>query len=323
MTDVHDLLEQDGRRWRADFRPPEFDVMLAEATRTRPGRTRWIWPVVAAVLLLTVPLITVMVRSDGRHVRPAAPRPGTKLIGPVPWTGVAVSQGHDGKSVSVWVDIDRMNGCVGPDLPPLQATTVEKRDKISILVRAYVPPDYRPPTVPPGAVLGCGAVGHFPVPLLVHLSAPIGRRSLVDAATGQAHPVVPAADLPALTKLPPGYVDAGSSPVLTAAESADVPQFELPQSAASRTYRNGNRLLTLARYQQKPPAPVLIQPVEATGTVLGHPAQVGGRFGSTDVRCVAWSGSGYFWQLCSAWVARSTQGVLGVTELLAVANSMR
>lgn len=321
MTDLHDLLERDGRRWRDGFRPPDLDAVLAEATRPRPSRTRWVWPIVAAVLLLAVPLVTVLLRSAGRPVHPATPGPGTKLIGLVPWTGVAVSQGHDGRAVSVWVDLDRMAWCLGQDMPPLQASTVEKRDKITIQVRAYVPPGYRPPTVPPGAVPVCASGGHFPVPMLVHLSASIGRRSLVDAATGQAHPVVPAADLPALTKLPAGYVDAGSSPTVGESES-EVRQFGPLQFGARRTYRNGKNLLTLERYQGKPAVPV--QPVQATGTVLGQPAQIGGRYGSTAFRCVTWAGGGYTWLLCSAsLLGPAPDSVLGITELLAVANSMR
>jgi hypothetical protein len=320
MTDVHDLLERDGRQWRDGFRPPDLEVMLGEATRPGRSRARWVWPVVAAVLLLTVPLITLLLRSNPRHDQPAVtPPPGAKPLGSVPWMGVAVSQGADGRSVSVWVDIDKTKWCVDSAFPVYQASTVEKPTRVTIEVRAYEPVGYQPPSVPPGAVLACAAVGHFPVPILVHLSAPLGRRSLVDAATGQSHPVRQAADMPSLTKLPAGYVDAGSSPAPNELGSDDGLQFGLLRFGATHTYRNGGNLLTLERYQGKPLAPV--QPVQATGTVLGHPAQIGGRYNSTAYRCAGWSAGGYTWQLCSGGIGPHT--LLGVTELLAVANSIR
>jgi hypothetical protein len=282
------------------------------------------WPIVAAVLLLTVPLITLLLRSNSHPAHPASrPTPASKLLGSVSWTGVAVSQGHDGRSVSVWVDAQRgLDWCMDAGLPVLRASTVEQPGKITIQVRAYQPIGYRPPTAPPGAQLGCSAVRWLPVPLLVRLSAPIGQRSLVDATTGQSHPVRQAADMPSLTGLPAGYVDEGSTPELGRADKVTVVQFGVLNYAARRTYRNGNNDgLTLDRYQKKPIEPAAYVQVNATGTVLGHPAQVvGGRgstpgLGSTKAGCVEWSGDGYSWQLCG--------GSFTAAELLDLANSLR
>jgi hypothetical protein len=177
-------------------------------------------------------------------------------------------------------------------------------------------------------VLGCSAVGWLPIPLLVQLSAPIGQRSLVDASTGQSHPVRQAADMPSLTSLPAGYVDEGSTPELGRADSEIVDQFGVLQFAARRTYRNGNDWLTLERYQKKPTVPDAYDQVNATGTVLGHPAQVvGGRgstpgLGSTNPGCVGWSGDGYNWQLCPQGSLPSRSSFTAA-ELLELANSLR
>jgi hypothetical protein len=331
MTDLHDLLEQDGRQWRDGFVAPDLDAMLAEVTRSQRSRARWAWPILAAVLLLAVPLVTLLLRPDSRHASPGgtsspasssspAPKPGSRLLGLVPWTGVAVSQGQDGRSVSVWVDIDRTpNWCMTTLLPVLQASAVEQPSRITIEVRAYEPPGYQPPTVAPGTVLGCAGVGHRPVPLLVHLSAPIAGRSLLDAATGQSHALQQAAQMPSVTRLPAGYVDAGSSPDLGQSSPEGDLQFGAPRFNASHTYRNGNNLLALVRYQNNPPASFL--QVQATGTVLGHPAQLGYGYHSPAWVCADWSASGYSWQFCSYGIG--AYAPLSFPELLAAANSLR
>jgi len=308
MTDLHELLQRDGRRWQADFRPPDLDAMLAEATRRAP-RARWAWPIVAAVLLLTIPLATVLLRSNPRHRLPAvAARPDLRVLGSVPWV-TAVDQGN-GRSVSVSVDVNRSSWCLDFGLPVLRASAVESPTRIVIRVQAYQPAGFHPPTAPPGSVLGCSAVGHAPVPVLVELHAPIGRRSLVDAATGQSHPVEQAAELPSLTKLPAGYVDGGSSPAQGA--------------AAQRVYRNGSDLLILMRSVPGTLQVFAVTQVQATGTVAGHPAKVGGFPGSRAYRCAVWSSGGYTWQLCSTGVpSEDPQAPLSAAELLAVANSIR
>jgi hypothetical protein len=287
-------------------------------------RYRWMW--IAAVLLLTVPLTTFLLWSNSHPAHPATrPTPASKLLGSVPWTGVAVSQGHDGRSVSVWVDAQLApDWCIDAGLPVLRASTVEQPGKITIQVRAYEPIGYRPPTAPPGALLGCTLARSLPIPLLVQLSAPIGQRSLVDATTGQSHPVRQAADMPSLTRLPAGYVDEGSTPELGQADGVTVVQFGVLNFTARRTYRNGNNNeLILDRYQKKkkPTIPDPYDQVNATGTVLGHPAQVVGGHGSTPglgstrAGCLEWSGDGYSWQLCG--------GSFTAAELLDLANSLR
>ena len=221
----------------------------------------------------------------------ATSAPGLTLFGPLPWVQ-AVSQ-PDGHSVSVYVDINNApgGGCFS-EFPVLRASTVETSSQITIRVQAYQPADYQTPSAAPGTVLGCAAVEYYPVPLLVNLGGLIAGRSLVDASTGKAYLPKQAADLPSLTKLPAGYLDAGSSP----AQAPDqVPGF------AERSYRLGGHALKLLRGPVGKSSFYPIRRVEATGTVLGHPAKVGGP-GTSQYRCVNWTDRSYSWQLCSTGV---------------------
>jgi hypothetical protein len=314
MTDLDELLHAEGRRWQAGFQPPPLDPMVATAQSTT-GRSRWAWPILAAVLLLAVPLVTVLLRHSTHIVRPGASAPGSKatsklkLYGAVPWVQ-AVSQ-LDGKSVRVYVDIDKTPnmGCL-IEFPVLQASAVETSSQITIRVQAYQPADYVEPTAAPGTVLGCNAIGHLPVPLLVNLGGPIDGRDLVDASTGKTHQPGPAVDLPSLSTLPPGYLDAGSGPWVIGVGSSGI---------AEHTYRNGGNFLNLDRVPTGRTLLYAVKPVEATGTVLGHPATVGG---PGAYRCAAWSDRSYTWQLCSSRLGSETD-LLSPGELLALANSIR
>ena len=70
MTDLDELLQRDGRRWQAEFQPPELAAMVATATRPAPHEPGWAWPILAAVLLLAIPLVTVLLRQDhGTSIR--------------------------------------------------------------------------------------------------------------------------------------------------------------------------------------------------------------------------------------------------------------
>jgi len=206
-------------------------------------------------------------------------------------------------------------------LPELQVSAVETSSRITIEVRASQPAGYEPPTPAPGNEMGCSLVGHLPVPVLVQLHALIGRRSLVDAATGQSHALQQAAALPLISTPPNGYLDEGSTPVLGQTKFQEIRQYGDLRFAAARSYRNGNNLLTLVRYQQAAPA---LQ-VQTTGTVLGHPAQVGYLSGSgTATLCAGWSGAGYDWRLCSeAYQQFQPHTSLTAAGLLDAANSLR
>src|SRR6185312_14245631 len=255
---------------------------------------------------------------SGHVVQPGGSAPGSKptsklkLYGAVPWVH-AVSQ-PDGKSLRVYVDIDKTPNmdCL-IEFPVLQASVVETSSQISIRVRAYQPADYVEPTAAPGATLSCNAVGHLPVPLLVELGGPIDGRNLVDASTGTSYQAEQAAGLPSLSTLPPGYLDAGSGPWVIGVGSSGIVQH---------TYRNGGNFLNLDRVPSGHPLPplYLIKPVEATGTVLGHPATVGGD--PDFYRCAGWSDHSYSWQLCSTKLGSQTN-LLSPAELLTVANSIR
>ncbi|HEX4726271.1 MAG TPA: hypothetical protein VH298_00640, partial [Jatrophihabitans sp.] len=295
------------------FQPPELAAMVATATRPAPGRARWAWPILAAVLLLAIPLLTVLLRQSQHPAvhQPVGPAPGLKLLGSVPWVQ-AVSQ-PDGHSVSVYVDINNApgGGCLSY-FPVLQANTVETSSQITIRVQAYQPADYQTPSAAPGTVQACAAVNYYPVPLLVNLGGPVAERRLVDASTGNAYPARQAADLPSLSKLPAGYLDTGSSP----AQAPDQrPGF------ADRTYRLGRQVLKLLRGPVGRSSFYAINPVEATGTVLGHPAKVGGP-GNGQYRCVGWTDPSYSWQLCSIETYADVPVPLPAAELLSIANSI-
>ncbi|HET6209620.1 MAG TPA: hypothetical protein VFD94_04515, partial [Jatrophihabitans sp.] len=139
----------------------------------------------------------------------------------------------------------------------------------------------------------------------------------IDASTGHSHPAEQAADLPSLTKLPAGYLDAGSSSVQTAGTRQAT---SMPPGAVGHTYRNGSQLLTLTRVRAGSRSFYELSQVEATGTVLGAPAEVGGP-GDGGYRCATWSDSSDTWQLCSIGIGAT--GQLSAAELLIIANSMR
>jgi hypothetical protein len=311
MTDMDELLQRDARQWQAEFQPPELSAMVATATRPAPPRARWAWPILAAVLLLAVPLVTVA-RRQHRHstvIRSVtSPAPlFTKLLGSVPWVQ-AVSQ-PDRRSVTVYVDIDRTPGlaCID-ELPVLRAGVAVTGSQVTIRVQAYLPPGYQIPTPQPGTVSGCTVMGHHPVPLLVPLPEPLGGRTLVDASNGKSLPVTQAVELPLVTVPPFGYTDAGISPV--------------EGGMVERSYLKGSSLLALVRTQAGHPFYPTSQ-VEATGTVLGHPAKVS-TVGQAQarIRCVTWSDDSYSWQLCSVGLEPAAT-LLPATELLTAANSIR
>jgi hypothetical protein len=317
MTDMDELLQRDARRWQADFQPPELAAMVATATRPAPHRARWAWPILAAVLLLAIPLVTVLLRQNhgDQHPvvhQPANPvAPGLKLLGSVPWLQ-AVSQ-PDGRSVSVYAIVDKTPGLACLEtLPVLKAVAVETDSSITIEVQAYLPAGYQTPTPQPGTVSGCNAIGHHPVPLLVSLHDPIGARTLIDASTGQSRPTEPAVELPSLTRLPAGYVDAGNS--------ATQPFVGYAQHG----YRNGDTLLDLIRTRLGgQPLYTFSHPAEATGTVLGYPAKVGSYGnGPGEIRCAQWSDHNFTWQLCSTGIGTAS-GLLPAAQLLSAANSIR
>ena len=84
-----------------------------------------------------------------------------------------------------------------------------------------------------------------------------------------------------------------------------------------RTYRKGGEELKLIRGRAGSRPVYSLNQVEATGTVLAHPARVGGP--GSQYRCAEWSDSSYLWRLC----ATGRDVLLSAPELLIVANSIR
>jgi hypothetical protein len=89
------------------------------------------------------------------------------------------------------------------------------------------------------------------------------------------------------------------------------------------TYRNGDGLLSLIRYRTGKAGRTVyaLNKVELTGTILGHPAKIGGP-GNDGYRCAEWFDGSYLWQLCSIDL-EGGPGQLSAAELLSIANSIR
>lgn len=305
---VEELLERHGERWRTAFVPPSLDGMLAVATASPRHRTRWAWPLAAAVALLLIPLATVM-SVHRSHRAPAAnqlTKPPSDLLGDVPWS-LPILQ-TDGKAVTIAVNVNRVE-CATAGSPILRGVESETATTVTITVKAYRSGPL--PSVPPGTVLGCNMPSHLPVPLTVTLKQPLGDRALIDAATGIRQPLTLAAStVPAPSYLPAGYVDRGfrwqdvffPHPTQALHEyTGPGPELDLVRGHGHPMYSTGDRTL-------------------GTGYVLGHPAKLlrSDAFGA-DGTCLDWSDSEYWWSLCS----RSDTSPLSASELLRIGNSIR
>lgn len=77
------------------------------------------------------------------------------------------------------------------------------RETITISVEA-LSRDYLGPAA-------CGGSAYLSVPATVHLSAPVGHRTLIDARDGSKHAVLALSTVPTLKSLPPGFTKRGAS----------------------------------------------------------------------------------------------------------------
>ncbi len=306
---VDELLERDGERWRSAFSPPPLAGMLAVATTSPRHRTRWVWPLVAAVVLLVIPLATVLAVQHRPHRSPApSASHSAGLLGTVDWSDAVLQA--DGRTITIAVDINRTpNFCLDYGLPTTRAVVSETATTVSITAQVFRPSHPSPtPSVPPGSVLGCSAVGHQALPLDVQLRQPLGSRTLIDTTTGSHHPVLRASTLAKPSYLPSGYVR----------QSVQWHE-ETPHSQVLQDYTGpAGTFLVVRHYGFNAEQ---YKPVLATGTVLGYPAKVIGNSSRPSERCVLWNDPEYFWSLCSMPNLGSTP--LDAAELLRIGNSMR
>jgi hypothetical protein len=301
------LLDRHGKHWRTTFVPPPLEGMLAVATAQTQHRTRWLWPLAAAVALLVIPLLTV-VGISGSHRSATHP---AGFLGDLDWTGAVLQ--NDPRMLTIAVDINKTpNYCLDYGLPDVRAMASETATRVIIRAHALRPSHPSPtPSVPAGAGLACSGRGYSPVTVTVQLEQPLGTRSLIDAKTGIQRPVLEASTLLTPSWLPAGYVDLGFQW-----------QDDNPKSQVLHRYGKGGAELWVVRGYEFP-APAPDERVLSTGTVLGHPAKVTAQAISPGVACMTWKDSKYSWLICSRGVAGAQHAPLSAGELLRIGNSMR
>jgi hypothetical protein len=211
--DYHDpsldrLLIEHARRSRAEFTVPGLDGMLSSAVDSSRPRRRWVWPALAAVLLLAIPLITVLLVRHGRIAeQPAQPLRNTKpvSVGPVPWRD-PVWTGH-----SIWfvARIPPSQYCKG--VPSIQAEITEDgAASVTIVASMYINPDRA--AMPELQKEICSnpssdSSGEVGISSSVDLPEPLDGRSAVDGTAHLGHKVLDASMIPSIPALPPIFHD--------------------------------------------------------------------------------------------------------------------
>ena len=294
MTDdIDTLLRRHGRAWQDDFTPPPSEPMLERATTPDAGR-HW-WPaLVAAVLILAVPIGTVIAVHRTRTVVPASNQkfaiPDSITVNgktlerftSVPWADAVIST--DGLHLTVRADT--WIACKPETVRIYQ--TGDLLEGVSVTVedfRAGVPNFNR----------DCLGQPHTTKLMSVTLATPLAGRPLNDPADFGIHSALPAQSMPQPTYLPAGY---GSR-----AETA-LTWDEKEQTAV--------RLYSVLAYKGTAPAPTLtvtrvtMDPnkgyagVGGRFTVLGRNARVLAGTGAADRVCLNWIDSTFVWNVCSS-----------------------
>jgi hypothetical protein len=310
---IEQLLEQQGEHWRSTFVPPALDGMLAVATAPAHRRSRWVWPLVAAIALLVIPLATVVaVHGSHRSPAPTASQPTAQpigLLGSIRWFAPILQT--DGRTVTVEAYVNATpRWCLDFGIPIVRGLVVETATTVTITAQAFRPADLSPtPSVPSGSVLGCTLIGRPPMPMSVPLKRPLGNRTLIDATSGIHYPVFLASTVPTPSYLPAGYVDRGF-------RWQDAPSSNPNQVLHAYAGPGGELRVVRGRGQDtfSPYDPLFI-----TGEVLGHPTRL--LKSSTSGTCLTWRDSEYWWGVCS--VAATLASELSTAELLRIGNSIR
>lgn len=151
----------------------------------------------------------------------------------------------------------------------------------------------------------CGLAGPIYRRTVVHLSAALGDRAVVNASDGSAVGVVDAAGLPVPTYVPAGY----------APGAVDRPDVAGGSLQARRTYHRGETSLVLDEGPSSPVGSAKGAP-DAIVSVSAHRAEV--RTANAR-RCIAWTPRpGMTRDVCSAGPS-----ILSQNDLLRVARSLR
>lgn len=230
---VDELLTRRARSWRQDFTAPPLEGMLAIAIdEPEHHARRWLWPIVAAVLLLAIPLITVLAtRHRAQPAPPAKPVTELKLIGAAPWADAVLQA--DGRTVTVSHAFPKGSVQCGRGLPVLRATVIaQTRSQVVIAATAYESSQR-----PPADSLVCttpGVQGQREDSAVVSLSSALGSRMLIDATDHKKHPVLRDDAIPQAGYVPAGFRHVGLS-------------WSEESGYASRTYTNPEGTFSIIR----------------------------------------------------------------------------
>jgi hypothetical protein len=203
------LLFEHARRSRAEFTAPGLDGMLGSALDAGQARRRWAWPVLAAALLLAIPLVTVLLIRHGRTAeqptQPSpSPTPDTKpvLLGPVPWRDPVWT----GDSIWLIAVVPPSQYCKG--VPSIQAKVTEDgASSVTIVANVYVDPRAAMPELQKQICDSSGpdSSGEIGISSEVELPGPLNGRSAVDGTAHRAHKVLDASIIPDIPALPPAF----------------------------------------------------------------------------------------------------------------------
>jgi hypothetical protein len=271
------LLTEHARRSRAEFTPPVLEGMLTSALDSGRSHRRWVWPVLAAVLLLAIPLVTVLLVRYGRtDSQPAHPNSKLVPVGPVPWADPVWT----GRSIQFTAELTHAQACQG--LPSIQAkVTADSASSVTIVATEYINPDpaaasklQKITCADPAAADGKAYYGGA-----VELPEPWNGRAAVDGTSQSTFRVLDASFVPSIPGLPSAFHSQGY-------------YGHAQQSLVGRSWADPRVQITLS-----------LQPINlfmwsdgkpsTIGLVNGHPTE----FLDLDRHTIAWQNGAYVYEL--------------------------